>query len=244
MLTQVRSIYNDITVLTDQPSPTESSSWPTRQNIESTLEDFKNGASNDDVFLFYYCGGHGGSNKPPPVNPNDPNRQEHLTTLNESHSRPDVLFDTRLNEITAGFPSKCNITFVFHACFSGGMFDIIPLLPHPIRGIALTSVDGTTPALTDNNIDVTRSVDISTIVKKTIRDNSLPTYKELYDEIYSQTAEKGLVMALPNGTHLRVDYEPQMYYNSSFVDPKKAKFLEPFNFCIHNMCALVVLLLF
>ncbi len=68
------------------------------------------------IFLFYYCG-HGGSNKAPPVDPNDLNREEFLKSLNDSGNGLDVIYDKDLNEVTDGFPNNCNLTFIFHACF-------------------------------------------------------------------------------------------------------------------------------
>ncbi len=109
--------------------------------------------------------------------------------------------------------------------FSGGMFDKIPPIPHPMKGVALTSVD---PAVLEL---APEPVDITTVVRDAIKNskkNSSPTYKQLHDEIYRKTAEKGKIIKLPNGTTITVDYEPKMYYNSSFVDPEIAKFLEQF----------------
>lgn len=211
---------SDITLLTDKPEPTDIKGWPSRTNIEEKLKEFCSSASEDDVFLFYYCG-HGGSNKP-----TDGSREEYLITLNKSGSGKDVLYDKRLNEITASLPSKTNLTFIFHACFSGGMFDRIPSLPHPMKGIALTAVDGTIPAVL---ADEPEPVDITTIVRDTLKKKSAkPTYKQLYDKIHSKTTVKGKVFKLPDGTKMTADYEPQMYYNSSFVTPDTAKFLEQF----------------
>ena len=160
---------HNITVLTDDPEPNDPKLVPSSTNIESILQQFRSSASDDDVYLFYYCG-HGGSNNAPP---NDPSREEFLKTLNASGNG---LYDKRLNEVTNGFPSKCNLTFIFHACFSGGMFDTIPPLPYPMKGIALTSVDGTIPAVLEA---APEAVDITTIVKDTIKDkNPMPTYKQ------------------------------------------------------------------
>ena len=98
-----------------------------------------------------------------------------------------------------------------------------------MKGIALTSVDGTIPAEVDGDL---QAPDITKILYSTIQSmgngDPAPTYQELYDKIDKETKELNKQMTYPSGKVVYVDYIPKMYLTSQYVDPAVAKFLEPF----------------
>jgi len=101
-------------------------------------------------------------------------------------------------------------------------------MQHPIKGIALTSCSALVPSYFSK--DAFNIEDISNIAIETIQDikTSMPTYKQLYDKIYEKTENKELELEQPNGTKPVFDYYPTLCYDSDFVNPENAKFLEPF----------------
>lgn len=235
MVTAKLFAENECTVLVDEvgnnhekpPNPEE---WASKENIKKRLQAYVTDAKEGDVYLFYYCG-HGSSNKNPPVDPNDKTRQEYLTTLSTDLDRKDLLSDVELNEITHTIHRRANLTFLFHACFSGGMFDKHPPLPHPMKGIAMTSVDGTIPAIIQSGAKVEDVNNITTVIRDRIKamknSGQTPTYAQVYDEVIAKTSEYGKSIKLPNGQAIKVDYNPQMYVDPNYCDPNKQEFLQP-----------------
>ena len=226
---------NECAVLVDEvgdnhekpPNPEE---WASKENIQKKLQSYVADAKEGDVYLFFYCG-HGSSNKNPPVNPNDKTRQEYLTTLSSDLNRKELLSDVELNEITHAISGRANLTFLFHACFSGGMFDKYPPLPYPMKGIALTSVDGTIPAIIQSGAQVEDVDNLTTVIRNKVKamknSGQTPTYAQVYDEVKAKTSEYGKVIHLPNDQTITVDYVPQIYVDPNYCDPNKQEFLQP-----------------
>ena len=228
-LANTKSItLQDITLLTDEPEPQDLKGWPSRANIEATLKEFSSNAADNDVYLFYYCG-HGGTNITTlPVDIDNPARQEYLITLSENGSRKDLLYDTRLNEVTSSFPNNCNLTFIFDACHSGGMFDGTPALAHPMKGIAITSVDATIPSIIENNPEPVTLSSITTEAIRKSKKSTPPSYRELFNKVHTKTTVEQRRITLPDGSRITSRYEPQIFYNHSLIDANAARFLEPF----------------
>ena len=198
-------------LLCDEPPPDKGSAlWPTKKNIIKALHWLLDGARDGDVCLFYFIG-HGSTTMP--KDPDSPDRQEYLFTLNDSTNGLDKLYDTEFSEISSRLSNKVNFTVILHACHSGGISDNVPAIPGTgPKGITLSAVDHTIPATLNKQI----SQYIRKIVKRIKKTGIIPTYRSVINEL----CEK---IPLEHGS----GQKPRIYYNINLYDIDTLKFLQP-----------------
>ena len=201
-------------ILSDEPAPDMGSElWPTKKNVLKALHWLLDGARDGDVCLFYYVG-HGGTNMP--LDPDSPDRQEYLNTLNDSTNGLDVLYDTEFSKLSSNLSNKVNFTVILHACHSGGISDNVPAIPGTgPKGITLSAVDHTIPAVFDKQI----SQYIRRIVKRIKRKGTIPTYRSVINELCEEIPYQHGLNAIRQ--------KPRIYYNNDLYDIDTLKFLQP-----------------
>ncbi len=169
----------NITQLWDTKGATEMN-FPTKTRITTTLRNFATIARNNtrSLFLFYYYG-HGTTNAQYPVLLDEETRKENLVFYNEVGDDIELFSDEELQVIFNDFPAECNITCIFHACHSAGMFDVRKNNePSFIKGVAITSSSACWPTpIYDNN----KHDNFTETFQKFL--NGHGTYAELYDEV-------------------------------------------------------------
>ncbi len=169
----------NITRLWDTEDATEKN-FPTKTRITATLRNFATIARNNtrSLFLFYYYG-HGTTNAKYPVLLNEKTRKENLVFYNKVGDDTELFSDKELQVIFNDFPAKCNITCIFHACHSAGMFDVSQNdKPSFIKGVAITSCSACWP------IQVFKKEEYDNFTTRF--QNFLDghgTYNELYNEV-------------------------------------------------------------